>query len=185
MTFQFTTFDQAITAAHDFLVAEYRAIQTGRATPQVLDLVQVEQYGSRVPLPHCASISIEDPKTLRVAPWDKSLIRDMEKAINDADLGLSVSSDDGGLRVHFPQLTGETREKLVRVLKERLEEARVRVRAAREEANKEIEALAKQGEYGEDDKNRFKEEVQKRVDSANQKLEDRFKDKEKEVLGEN
>jgi ribosome recycling factor len=85
------------------------------------------------------------PRTLRVAPWDKTIIGQMEKAINEADLGLSVSSDDQGLRVHFPALTTETRQKLVKLLKDRLEDARIRVRSLREDINKDIDAQSKEG----------------------------------------
>jgi ribosome recycling factor len=108
----------------------------------------------------------------------------MERAINDADLGLSVSSDAEGLRVHFPSLTTETRGKLVKLLKDRLEDARVRVRALREETNKAIDTRAKEGEYGEDDQRRYRDEMQKIVDGANQELEEQFQKKEKEVMGE-
>ncbi len=168
----------------DWLQSEYKSIQTGRATPQVLDLVHIDMYGARTPLAHTGSITIEDPRTLRVAPWDKSVIGQMEKAINDADLGLSVSSDDAGLRVHFPMLTTETRQKLVKLLKDRLEDARVRVRSLREETNKDIDARAKEGEYGEDEQHRYREDMQKIVDGANADLESLFSKKEKEVMGE-
>lgn len=168
----------------DYLKSEYKSLSTGRASLSVLDHVSILQYGSRAQVSHVASIALEDARTLRVSPWDKTVIHDLEKAINEADLGLSVSSDGEGLRVHFPMLTGETRQKLVKVLKEKLEEARVRVRGSREEANKEIEKLAKEGEFGEDEKRRFKEDVQKKVDEANSALEELFSGKEKEVLGE-
>lgn len=168
----------------DWLKSEYRSIQTGRATPQVLDLVHIDIYGSRTPLAHAGNITIEDPRTIRVAPWDKSVVGQMEKAINEADLGLSVSSDAEGLRVHFPSLTTETRTKLVKLLKDRLEDARVRVRALREETNKNIDSEAKEGLYGEDDQRKYREEMQKIVDSANLELEDLFQKKEKEVMGE-
>lgn len=168
----------------DWLKSEYRTIQTGRATPQVLDLVHIDMYGARTQLAHAGSITIEDPRTIRVAPWDKSIIGQMERAINDADLGLSVSSDAEGLRVHFPSLTTETRGKLVKLLKDRLEDARVRVRALREETNKTIDTKAKEGEYGEDDQRRYRDEMQKIVDGANQELEEQFQKKEKEVMGE-
>jgi ribosome recycling factor len=141
-------------------------------------------YGARTALAHAAGITIEDPRTIRVAPWDKSVIGQMEKAINDADLGLSVSSDSDGLRVHFPSLTTETRQKLVKLLKDRLEDARVRVRSLREDTNKAIDAEAKEGLYGEDEQRRYREEMQKIVDGANQELEDLFQKKEKEVMGE-
>ncbi len=168
----------------EWLKGEYRSISTGRATPAVLDLVHIDLYGARTPIAHTGSITVEDPRTLRVAPWDKSVIGQMEKAINDADLGLSVSSDDQGLRVHFPALTTETRQKLVKLLKDRLEDARVRVKLLREETNKDIDARAKEGEYGEDEQHRYREDMQKLVDGTNAELETLFSKKEKEVMGE-
>lgn len=168
----------------EWLKAEYRSIQTGRATPQVLDLVHIDMYGARTQIAHAGSVTIEDPRTIRVAPWDKSVISLMEKAINEADLGLSVSSDGEGLRVHFPSLTTETRGKLVKLLKDRLEDARVRVRSLREETNKNIDTREKDGEYGEDDKRAYRDDMQKIVNDANQELEDLFAKKEKEVMGE-
>ena len=180
-------FSSAVTQKNtiiDWLKSEYRSIQTGRATPQVLDLVHIDMYGSRTQIAHAAGITIEDPRTIRVAPWDKSIIGSMEKAINDADLGLSVSSDGEGLRVHFPSLTTETRAKLVKLLKDRLEDARVRVRALREETNKAIDEEAKEGTYGEDDQRAYRDQMQKIVDAANQELEELFEKKEKEVMGE-
>jgi ribosome recycling factor len=184
MAYDFSTVLTQKSTITDWLKSEYRTIQTGRATPQVLDLVHIDMYGSRTPIAHAGSITIEDPRTIRVAPWDKSVIGHMEKAINDADLGLSVSSDAEGLRVHFPSLTTETRGKLVKLLKDRLEDARVRVRALREETNKAIDAKAKEGEYGEDDQRKYREDMQKIVDTANQELEEQFQKKEKEVMGE-
>lgn len=168
----------------EWLMSEYRSLQTGRATPSVLDLVHIDMYGSRTKISHASAINIEDPKTIRVAPWDKSVIGDMERAINDANLGLSVSSDGEGLRVHFPSLTTETRQKMVKVLKEKLEDARVKLRGVREDTNRDIDAKGKAGEYGEDDRIRFREELQKIVDDANAEFEKLFEEKEKEILGE-
>ncbi len=182
MSYSIILLEEGILRAVNYLKTEYKAISTGRALPSVLDHVFIEQYGSRTQVAHVAGVSLEDARTLRVVPWDKSVVRDVEKAINEANLGLSVSSDDAGLRVHFPMLTGETRQKLVKSLKDRLEEARVKVRASREEANKEIESLAKDGAFGEDDKRKYKEDVQKSVDAANITLEELFQAKEKEVL---
>lgn len=184
MSYNFTDTEKKKGDITDWLTSEYRSIQTGRATPQVLDLVHIDLYGARTPLAHTGSINIEDPRTLRVSPWDKTLIGQMEKAVNDADLGLSVSSDDQGLRVHFPSLTTETRQKLVKLLKERLEEARVRVRSLREDVNKDIDARGKEGEYGEDDRMQYREQLQRLVDGANAELEGLFEKKEKEVMGE-
>jgi ribosome recycling factor len=184
MAYDFSSVTTQKTSISEWLKAEYRSIQTGRATPQVLDLVHIDMYGTRTPLAHAGSITIEDPRTIRVSPWDKTVIGQMEKAINDADLGLSVSSDTEGLRVHFPSLTTETRAKLVKLLKDRLEDARIKVRALREETNKLIDSEAKEGVYGEDEQRRYREEMQKIVDTTNQELEELFQKKEKEVMGE-
>lgn len=184
MSYNFTEAQKKREEIISWLEGEFRSIQTGRATPQVLDLVHIDMYGARTPIAHAGSVNIEDPRTLRVSPWDKSVIGQMEKAINEAGLGLSVSSDDQGLRVHFPALTTETRQRLVKLLKDRLEDARVRVRALREEVNKDIDAREEAGEYGEDEKRRNREEMQKIVDDANAELEGVFDKKEKEVMGE-
>jgi ribosome recycling factor len=143
----------------------------------VLDGVSVSSYGSYMPLKNVANISIEDPKTLRIAPWDKSQIKDIEKAIISENLGLSVATDDMGIRVIFPQLTTETRQKLVKVLKEKLEEARITVRRERETVLGEMSLLT------EDEKFRAKEELQKIIDETNANLEAIFEKKEKEVMG--
>lgn len=184
MAYNFSDIEKRKEEIVHWLEGEYRSIQTGRATPQVLDLVHIDLYGARTPLAHTGSINIEDPRTLRVSPWDKTIIGQMEKAINEADLGLSVSSDDQGLRVHFPSLTTETRQKLVKLLKDRLEDARVRVRSLREDTNKDIDARGKEGEYGEDDRMRYRDQMQEIVDVANADLESLFDRKEKEVMGE-
>lgn len=184
MSYSFTKVEEEKLKIFEWFQAEYRSIQTGRATPQVLDLVHIDMYGARTKIAHTGSVHIEDPKTLRVVPWDKGILGDIEKAVNEADLGLSVSSDAEGLRIHFPALTTESRQKLVKILKERLEEARVKIRGLREETNKDIDARAKEGEYGEDERLRYREELQKIIDNANAELEGLFSSKEKEVMGE-
>jgi len=179
--FSFTEFSAQVKNAVEWLRREYIGVSTGRATPAILDLVQVESYGSWTALPRVASVTIEDPRTLRVAPWDKTQIKGIEKSLRDADLGLSVSVDDSGLRIFFPQLTTERRVQLVKVVKERLEEARVKVRLARQEAVKEIENDTKQG-GSEDVEKRHMEDLQKKVDEANNELESVFTKKEIEIM---
>jgi ribosome recycling factor len=147
----------------------------------VLDGIMVESYGSHMPIKNVASISIEDPKTLRIAPWDKSQIKGIEKSIVASNLGLSVATDDMGIRVIFPQLTTESRQSLVKVLKEKLEESRITVRREREVVISDIEAKEKEGKMTEDDRFRAKEELQKIVNETNGKLEEVFEKKNKEV----
>lgn len=181
--YNFKTFDTKLAEVIEWFRAEIRSIQTGRATPVVLDNVYVDAYGSKIQLAHLATIVIEDAKTLLVTPFDKSQTKDIEQAINEANLGLSVSSGTG-LRVHFPSLTTERRTQYVKIVKDKLEEARVRVRSAREETKKEVEQKGKDGEFGKDDEKRLLETLQEKVDTTNNRLEELFKEKELEVMGQ-
>lgn len=183
MQYNFSNFKTELKKVGDFLSKEYTQLNIGRASPMVLDGVNVLSYGSHVPLNNVANISIEDPKTLRIAPWDKSQIKDIEKAIIASNLGLSVATDDAGIRVIFPQLTTETRQTLVKVLKEKLEEQRVTVRREREIVWKDVEAKHKDGKVTDDEKFRAKDELQKIIDEANKNLEAIFEKKQKEVMG--
>ncbi|MEI7765112.1 MAG: ribosome recycling factor [bacterium] len=183
MQYNFSNFKVGLKKIEDFLGKEYSQLSTGRASPMVLDGVSVESYGSYQPIKNVASVSVEDPKTLRIAPWDKNQIKAIEKAIMVADLGLSTATDEAGIRVIFPQLTTETRQKLVKVLKEKLEEARITVRRERGNVWDEIQAEEKNGKMNEDEKMRSKDELQKLVDEVNGNLEVIFEKKEKEVLG--
>lgn len=182
MQYNFSIFKTELKKVEEFLGKEYSQLNIGRASPMVLDGVVVESYGSRVPLKNTASISIEDPKTLRIAPWDKNQIKDIEKAIVGANLGLSVATDDLGIRVIFPQLTTETRQTLVKVLKEKLEEQRITVRREREIVWRDVEIKEKEGKLTEDEKFRAKEELQKIIDEVNRNLEASFEKKQKEVM---
>ena len=136
-----------------------------------------------MPISHVATIATEDPRTLKIVPWDKTQVKDIEKAIMAANLGLSVSVDDTGIRVSFPQLTTERRIGLIKILKEKLEEARVSVRGEREKVWNDIQEKERAGKMPEDEKFKGKEELQKIVDDAHKKLEAIFEKKEKEVLG--
>ncbi len=176
--FSLDTFTQSAKKAEEWLLKEYSQIHTGRASPMILDGIHAESYGSLQPLKNMASITIEDPKTLRVIPWDKSLVKDIEKALQTSDLGFSVSTDDAGIRVIFPALTTETRTKLVRILKEKLEDARITIRKEREEAINQM----KEAGLPEDTAFRMKEDLQKKVGEANDALEAVFNKKENEVM---
>jgi ribosome recycling factor len=182
MAYNFSTFKSQTKKAEEWLSKEYSQLHTGRATPAILDSVMVQAYGTLSPLKNVGSITIEDPKTLRIAPWDKNQIKDVEKAIVAANLGLSVAVDDQGVRAIFPMLTTETRERLVKILKEKLEEARITIKQDREKIWNDIQAKEKAGEIPEDEKFRGKDELQKLVDEANANLEGMFEKKEREVM---
>ncbi len=162
---------------------EYTGIRTGMASPQLLDSIQVESYGQRMPLNQVGSVSIADPKSLLVTPWDASQVKAVEKAITVANLGVSLKTDEKGVRVFFPELTSERREMLMKVAKEKLEQGKITLRTTRDETVKEIEAKEAEGGMGEDDKFRFKAEMQKLVDAGNAALESVFVKKEKEITG--
>lgn len=183
MQYNFSNFKAELKKVEEFLGKEYRELNVGRASPMVLDSITVESYGSYVPLKNVASVSIEDPKTLRVGPWDKTQIKGIEKAITGANLGLSVVVDDNGMRVIFPQLTTESRQTLVKILKEKLEESRITVRQERENIIKDIEKKEKDGEMTEDEKFNAKEELQKIISGVNANLEATFEKKQIEVMG--
>jgi ribosome recycling factor len=181
MNYDFTDIDQRLKASHEWLVREYKGLRTGRATPAILDSIGVSAYGSIVPLKQVAGVSVEDARTLRVTPFDSSLIKDIERAISAANLGVGTSGDGSGVRVTFPELTAERRQELVKVAKHKLEEARAAVRVARDEGKKEILESEKDGGMSEDEKFRFIEELQKKTDEVNADLERTFDSKENEM----
>ena len=183
MSYDFKRFKEEKEKIVNYLSSEYKSIQTGAATPQVLDLISVDAYGSKMNISHIASINIESPANLLIVPYDKGLSKEIEKSINEADLGLSVSTDSTGLRVFFPKPTTESRQKMIKIIGERLEESRVKIRGLREEFKKEIESSCKEGEYGKDEESRYLEELQSLVSSSNTELENLYSRKEKDILG--
>jgi len=176
MAYNTTSFKAELKKVEEWLAKEYSQVHTGRATPMILDSISIESYGQRMPIKNIASISVEDPKTLRVAPWDKNQIKEIENAVMLANLGLSVVSDSDGVRVIFPMLTTENRTKLVKILKEKLEDARISVRKERQNEIDKLEGMS------EDETKRAREEIQKCVDEANNNLEAVFNKKETEVM---
>lgn len=176
MQYNTQNFKNNLKKIEDWLSKEYGVVHTGRATPMILDSVMVESYGSRMPIKNIASVTVEDPKTLRIAPWDKSQIRLIESAINESNLGLSIISDSDGVRAIFPMFTTENRAKLVKVLKEKLEDARISVRKERQSEIDSLDGLT------EDEIKRAKEDIQKCVDETNNNLESIFDKKEKDLM---
>jgi ribosome recycling factor len=182
MAYNLAPFKQGSEAALEWLKKEYLSIRSGQANPGILDSVRVDSYGTKVPVNQVASVLAEGAKSLRIAPWDKGAIRALDTAIREANLGVSVSVDDQGLRVSFPDLTADARQALVKIAKAKLEEARVRVRAEREKVVGDVDRQEKAATMGKDDAFRAKQELQKLVDEANRKLEDLYGKKEREIL---
>jgi ribosome recycling factor len=183
MAYDFKPFEKRIAELVERAGKELGSIRTGRAAPAILDGVQVESYGSRVPLNQVGNITVEDARTIRITPWDASMGKEIEKAITSANLGLSVGMDEKGVRVFFPELTSERRTSLLKLAKEKVEEMRAALRVARDEVWSDIQNLEKEGKMPEDDKFRSKDEMQKRVDACNEAFDQMFDRKEKEIAG--
>ncbi len=181
MAYNFNTFKEGVKGVEEWLKKELYTVRTGRANLSILDGVNVEAYGSFMPINQVANLSMEDVRVVRISPWDASVTKDVEKAIVASDLGLSVTVDDKGLRVIFPELTGERRTSLVKLTKQKLEDAKITLRGEREKTLKDIEAKEKAGEMSEDEKFRLKTELQKMLDECTRNLEGMFEKKEKEI----
>ena len=181
MAYDFKDLKAGIKGTEEWLKAEFAGIRTGRATPALLDSIMVEAYGSLMPINQVGSISVEDARMMRVTPWDMSLAKAVEKAIMLADLGLPLATDERGVRISFPDLTADRRTMLIKLAKQKLEEARITLRGEREKTIKDIERREKEGEISEDEKFRLKTELQKYVDEGGTVLEGLFGKKEKEI----
>ena len=177
MSYDFSAFKKTSEHVVEWLKMEYTGLRTGRATPSILDTISIQAYGSAMKISQVASVSVSDPKSLLVTPWDKGLAAEIDRAIREANLGLSVSTDSAGVRVAFPELTGDRRTLLIKVAKEKLEEARIKIRNERQKVLSDIDA----SEAGDDQGKRLKNELQKLVDDVNAKLEDLQRHKENEI----
>jgi ribosome recycling factor len=183
MAYDFKPFDKKLAEIVERAGKELAQVRTGRATPAILDSIQVEVYGTRMGIAQVATVSVEDARTLRIIPWDAGQAKEIEKAVTVANLGLSVGSDEKGVRVSFPELTSERRVSLLKLAKEKIEEVRALVRGARDDIWSDIQKLEKDKKMSEDDKFRAKDEMQKRVDATNKKLDEALERKEKEISG--
>jgi len=183
MAYDFSELKTKITDVEEWLKKEFSSIRTGRATPLVLDSVRVLSYGTPVPINQVGGVTIEDARTLRIVLYDPSQIKEVENAIVTTNLGLSVSSDEKGVRVFFPELTADTRTSLLKVVNEKLEQARVTLRGDRDHVWNDLQKKEKDGEISEDEKFTYKEDMQKLIDEGNNKLDELTSKKEQELKG--
>ena len=181
MAYDFSKLKTSIKETEEWLAHELSGVRTGRATPSLLDGVKPEAYGTRTPLRELASVSVEDARTLRIIPWDMSLVKTIEKGITDADLGVGIATDDQGLRVSFPELTSERRIQLSKLAGDKTEHAKVTLRQHRTDALKALETAEEAGGIGEDEIKRLKNEIQKLIDAGNDLLLNVLERKEAEI----
>ena len=161
---------------------EFGTVRTGRASPALLDRVEVDYYGTRTPLKQLAGISATEARLLTVTPYDKSSIKAIEKAIMESDVGLTPSNDGNLIRLTIPELTEERRKELVKVVRRIAEEGRVAIRNVRRDVMHDLRELKEEGEVGKDDEHRAEVELQKLTDERVGELDAALGAKEKEIL---
>lgn len=166
----------------DYLESELGNIRAGRANPQILNKVQVEYYGAMTPLNQVAAISVPEARQIMIAPWDKSLITPIMKAIQVAELGINPMSDGNGIRLTFPELNEERRREIVKSVKALGEDTKVGIRNARRDAIDEAKKAQKAGEMSEDDLRVVEDKIQKITDKFVAKADELVSVKEKEVM---
>ena len=166
----------------EVLNSQFGSVRAGRANAQVLDLVTVEYYGADSPIAQVASISSPDPRTLIIQPWDSSLLRPIEKAIQTSDLGINPQNDGRVIRLVFPQLTEERRKDLTKQVKRYAEDAKVAVRNIRRDGMDAIKKAEKKSEITQDDQKEAEKELQELTDKYIKKVDEQCAKKEKELM---
>lgn len=174
-------YDEKMEKTFDFLVEEFSMIRAGRANPHLLDKIQVDYYGTATPIQQVGNISVHEARIIQISPWEKNLIKEIEKAILKSDVGITPTNDGQCIRLVFPELTEERRKNLVKDIKKGGEEAKIAIRNIRREGNDAFKKLLKE-EVSEDQVKELEEEMQKLTDSFVEKIDALVESKSKEIL---
>ena len=169
-------------SAFDFAKNEAANIRTGRANSSMVESILVDYLGSRLHIKELATVTTPEPRTLQIQPWDKGAIVFIEKAIRESNLGVNPTSDSTAVRVSFPPLTEERRKEFIRVLHQKVEEARIRVRQVREDVLKKVQNEVKEKKGRDDDVRHAKDDLQKIIDDLNKRFDELVKKKEQELM---
>lgn len=164
------------------MMNEFASIRAGRANPHVLDKIKVDYYGTPTPIQQVGNISVPEARMILIQPWEKSLIKAIEKAIQTSDLGINPSNDGSCIRLIFPELTEDRRKELAKDVKKKGEAAKVAVRNIRRDANETIKKMEKNDEISEDDRKDAETRIQKMTDKAIEKIDKAVENKTKEIL---
>ena len=164
------------------LISDLGTLRAGRANPKMLDRIEVEAYGAMCPISQVANVSVPEPRVIAIAPWDKSTLKDIEKAILKSDLGMNPSNDGTIIRLIIPELTEETRKDLVKKVKKMGEDSKVALRSIRRDANDKIKAMKKNNEITEDEMKNGEDKVQKITDKFIKEIDKEIVAKEKEIM---
>ena len=175
-------YEEKMNKSYDALQNEYSSIRAGRANPHVLDKLRVDYYGSPTPLQQVGNISVPEPRMRLIQPWDKSLIKPIEKAILTSDLGINPNNDGSAIRLIFPELTEERRKELAKDVKKKGENAKVAIRNIRRDANETIKKMEKAGEISEDDQELAEDKIQKLTDKMIAKIDKAVEAKTQEIM---
>ncbi|MBR3684462.1 MAG: ribosome recycling factor [Lachnospiraceae bacterium] len=174
-------YEEKMQKGYDFLVADFLTIRAGRANPHVLDKIKVDYYGTPTPIQQVGNISVPEPRIIQISPWEKSLIKDIEKAIMCSDIGINPSNDGSVIRLIFPELTEDRRKELVKDIKKKGEDNKVVIRNIRRDGNDAFKKLAKE-EVSEDEIKGLEEELQKLTDRFVKEIDKLVEDKSKEIM---
>ncbi len=174
-------FEDKMKKAYEFLAADFATIRAGRANPHVLDKIKVDYYGTPTPIQQVGNISVPEARMIQIAPWEKNLIREIEKAIMASDVGITPSNDGSIIRLVFPELTEERRKELVKEVKKKGEESKVAVRNIRRDGNDTFKKLAKE-EVSEDEIKQLEDKLQKLTDKFVKDIDALVEEKSKEIL---
>ena len=177
----YNSHDERMVKTLESFKRDLASIRTGRATPSLLDRVQIDYYGTLTPVNQVANVSIPDPRSIMIQPWESTLVPAIEKAIMQSDLGLTPNSDGAVIRLNLPQLTQERRAEFVKIANKKTEEARVAIRNIRRDANDELKKLEKDKSVPEDELKKAQDDIQKLTDRHIKDAEQMLASKEKEI----
>lgn len=174
-------FENKMSKAYEYLAADFATIRAGRANPHILDKIKVNYYGSPTPIQQVGNITVPEPRMIQISPWEKSLIKEIEKAIMASDVGITPNNDGGVIRLVIPELTEERRKELVKEVKKKGEEGKVAVRNIRRDGNDTFKKLAKE-DVSEDEIKELEEALQKLTDKYVKEIDKLVEEKAKEIL---
>ncbi len=174
-------YDDKMKKAYDYLEADYATIRAGRANPHVLDKLRVDYYGTPTPIQQVGNVTVPEARIIQIAPWEKSLLREIEKAILTSDIGINPSNDGSVIRLVFPELTEERRKDLVKDVKKKAEDGKVAIRNIRRDGNDAFKKLAKE-DVSEDEIKQLEEQLQKLTDKYIKDIEVLMESKSKDIM---
>lgn len=178
----FKDLEQKMKKAIESMEKEFKKVRTGRANPAILDNVMVDYYGNQTPLNQVGNVSVPDPQMIVISPWEKNMLKEIEKAIQIADLGITPQNDGNIVRLPIPPLTEERRKEMVKQIKKTGENAKIPIRNVRRDGNEQLKQMEKSKEISQDDQKKQMAKIQTLTDTYIKNVDDLMKDKEKELM---